>query len=693
MSKIKVKNRPMKKVMFFVFFSIFLTIILFISNTINVYANTNEIELVHHHRGNSDTCGECFTTPIYHSHQGDSISGGSCFSPVYHTHNSSCYSYTTCTMYPRSISVASENSTYCSYHGPTTEITYNVSYYHDYENCYGTGNVTVHCTACGGVDVYAITSHYISQLSCGKNSSSIDSYTLNCPKSLTEDIDGYAPSCGLEENTSYGKIQFSADNDEWTSGNVNVSASLDDYNGILTQNGYGQFDFSTDNGNIVTTGASSIEVSENGNYYVRISVDEALFDTSDAEVMIQIKNIDRTPPQIEDIEYDSTSKYVSQNTVTVIATDKQPDNSEGSGLAAEAFSFDGGNTFQSENNFTYSKNGTYTIVVRDNCGNEASKTLVINNIDSAPPVLSYDLSPNPWYTHDDIPRVITINASDDEIGLHETPYSYDGGNTWVADNKIISREEGVFTVYVRDAFENISMITIHSYMDYIPYVEPDNKESDSDEEAINDLLEKKLLPEAEEAILAIDEIDQSNDNSKITNTNESPLKNIETPVSAPFDSENNQDKWAQKNNEIINSPKTTTSPRNIISDIDASIKKTYPFGLPLTKKVVQTTGCVLAILTLLFSALLLFSTARIYSFDGKKYHFVGITPIYKSENGHTMTLSQSVYDRSFSSRFIIKPGMFFAKSHANGLLSIKHKKRIDDVIISKCIVYDFTPRE
>lgn len=693
--------------------SLALCAILFFSCTLRVFAESNNIDLVHHHRGDSAQGGGCFNTPVYHTHQGDTSSGGTCYTPVYHSHSSSCYSYTSCYKSAQSISIASESSTYCSYHGNVTTITYAVTYYHDYEKCYSTDYVTINCTSCGG-NAGASETHYISTLSCGKSAGSIDSYTLNCAKSPASYVEYYDTNCGLNENTTYGNLSFNITDSEWTSGNVTISASLEDPDGVLTQNGYGKYTFSTDNGSIASWTTTSIEVSENGNYYVKLSVDDNLFDSADAEIMVTVSNIDRTAPTIESISYDHSDKLLPSNNITVTASDKQPDGSPGSGLADEAYSFDGGITYQADNSFECTENGTIEVYVRDRCGNTAKETVVINNIDSTSPSVEYSLYPDPWYTTDQAPRSITITAFDDGIGLHDMPYSFDEGKTWTNLNKHYYSEEGTFKVLVRDKYSNTTTLTIESTK-VAPPPKDDSKDNggNSDNNSGNDSNKNG---------------DNNSGSNKNGNNSSGDNDHDNQGINPTNDEENNID--ARNNNgasqssqynlnkkDIVNAkigPQLT--PSTILSDnkktntddqesthFSEEIRtsqqdpdtKATTISLPkrilsdqTVTAVATATGCLTGILVLLFGILMLFSFARIYSYDGTKYRFIGLALIYKSEKGHTLSLSENLLDRMYSSRIKLKPGPIFVKLHDKDLITVKYEKKIKQGIISKAIILD-----
>ena len=76
--------------------------------------------------------------------------------------------------------------------------------------------------------------------------------------------------------------------------------------------------------------------------------------------------------------------------------------------------------------------------------------------DKSPTIQSITGNPENWEKN----ATLQINASDgDGIGLHETPYSFDGGNTWQASNKKTVTSNGTITIKVRDKAGNTSNAT------------------------------------------------------------------------------------------------------------------------------------------------------------------------------------------------------------------------------------------
>ena len=88
---------------------------------------------------------------------------------------------------------------------------------------------------------------------------------------------------------------------------------------------------------------------------------------------VEITNVDCNPPTIQSVEQETLNPQTIRITVTA-------DDGDGSGLPKEAYSFDGGNTWQETNYIDVDENDTYEIVVRDNMGLTKAQQEVVDSI-------------------------------------------------------------------------------------------------------------------------------------------------------------------------------------------------------------------------------------------------------------------------------------------------------------------------
>ena len=88
---------------------------------------------------------------------------------------------------------------------------------------------------------------------------------------------------------------------------------------------------------------------------------------------VEITNVDCNPPTIQSVEQETLNPQAIRITVTA-------DDGDGSGLPKEAYSFDGGNTWQETNYIDVDENDTYEIIVRDNMGLTKEQQEVVDGI-------------------------------------------------------------------------------------------------------------------------------------------------------------------------------------------------------------------------------------------------------------------------------------------------------------------------
>ena len=117
---------------------------------------------------------------------------------------------------------------------------------------------------------------------------------------------------------------------------------------------------------------SRFEVTENGIY--EVTVRDIAGNT--VTKTIEIKNIDTTGPEITEVILYPEPWYEGNLMITVEAFDMGNGN-EGSGLAAEAYSWDGGRTWSAGNCMEQAEPGMVEIAVRDAVGNVTSRTVEV----------------------------------------------------------------------------------------------------------------------------------------------------------------------------------------------------------------------------------------------------------------------------------------------------------------------------
>lgn len=131
--------------------------------------------------------------------------------------------------------------------------------------------------------------------------------------------------------------------------------------------------------NIIYTDGTFV-VTEKKDYTVKVTDNAGNVTSKDVGAIL----IDKTAPVISAVAIDPAVAgdwYTSNPTVTVTATDGE------SGLNAAAYSFDGGENWQTSNTKTYTEDGTYTVTVwvKDAVGNIAKRNLETIKVDTTAP--------------------------------------------------------------------------------------------------------------------------------------------------------------------------------------------------------------------------------------------------------------------------------------------------------------------
>ncbi|MGN7403182.1 leucine-rich repeat protein [Cytobacillus praedii] len=114
--------------------------------------------------------------------------------------------------------------------------------------------------------------------------------------------------------------------------------------------------------------------------------------------------------------------------------------------------------------FIVSENAVYTVYAKDSAGNESLQTITISNIDKEAPVITLTPSKiDPVNTEIDVDVEVIDNnpivMKKWAKGNQDTSYFQTGG-TDVVDNKFIVSENGIYTVYAKDAAGNETIETI-----------------------------------------------------------------------------------------------------------------------------------------------------------------------------------------------------------------------------------------
>ncbi len=193
---------------------------------------------------------------------------------------------------------------------------------------------------------------------------------------------------------------------------------------------------------------------------------------------LKISDLDKTNPELADIVVDN-EKWEKTKTVTIKGTDEirvlgwavtktNEKPKEWTKLPTLSTKL--------ETAYTIDDNGKYYVWISDSAGNIAQKEIEINKIDKIVPSIDFTVDTSKLSTEKFVQ--INITAKDEEAGLNESPYSWDG-MAWGKENSFLKvTQNGTYTIYVKDALENIAKkeITINNFT---PEVTPTPTEGDN----------------------------------------------------------------------------------------------------------------------------------------------------------------------------------------------------------------------
>ena len=259
-----------------------------------------------------------------------------------HMHEDACYtaeSYECSGSHPTVARCSDQTEKHC--HECNARVMMNMEFDKKYcseANAYWYDNGTTKCSVCGALHMAWGTS--------------IPRHTLS-RKRLT---------CGISEGERVAEVLITAP-EGWTNVGVTLTASCNllKGNAAYAANAYGWAD-------------GKLYVTENGTY----SVEAVNAKGQRTTASYTVRCIDRTAPVIEAVEGQISTMSRTTITVSVQATDSE------SGLAAEAYSVDGGSTWTAQASFTVQEGTPLELVVRDAAGNTAHRTISRNEFPYPP---------------------------------------------------------------------------------------------------------------------------------------------------------------------------------------------------------------------------------------------------------------------------------------------------------------------
>ncbi|MFI3201177.1 MAG: hypothetical protein R3Y54_06595 [Eubacteriales bacterium] len=139
-------------------------------------------------------------------------------------------------------------------------------------------------------------------------------------------------------------------------------------------------------------------VTENGEYEVLVK-DQFQQITNGILWMNSLDTMGPTILELIQEERDTTTNTVK---VTVVIDDLQEDGTQGVGIPIDAYSFDGGTTWQAEDFIEYSRNGSHTIWVRDSLDNRTKTNVLVSQFPSPLPQGNGNTTQNSYLEEGDV---------------------------------------------------------------------------------------------------------------------------------------------------------------------------------------------------------------------------------------------------------------------------------------------------
>ena len=195
-------------------------------------------------------------------------------------------------------------------------------------------------------------------------------------------------------------------------------------------------------------------VHENGTFNVQVR--DSVGNVSSV-IPIRVNNISTAKPVINGLTANNMTGGFVQAPVTITV---DAAGSGSTGLADKPYSWDGGNTWTSLDEYDVYQNGEYTVMVKDEIGNIIEDSIIISNIDNVAPTASVyfyrglpeDATPD--MTVDDYVWKIRVEANDVGSGVDRIETLWDNGTHSTLPITQDVYEPGVYGIIVYDQAGN-----------------------------------------------------------------------------------------------------------------------------------------------------------------------------------------------------------------------------------------------
>lgn len=468
------------------------------------------------------------------------------------------------------------------------------------------------------VDAYAI--------SCVKDGKTIDGYSLSCEKT-EESVDGYTLSCGRSGEESYAEFSVVSRDSAWTGGDVVLQAAVQDAEGFLQ---LPESPFLWKGKGIDDTSSDEVKVKENGIYRVRLLAENADVDKKELVLSIEVRNIDVTAPVIDGISY-SGQDGGKENAIYVTAKDVQPDGSPGSGLALEAYSFDGGKTWQKENRIEWKAGGIVSVAVRDCCGNMSVQNVEIKDTGKEEEKGNEEEKEEKGEEDGENEEMPEKNEEENPGGKKEEDSGEDTGR----NNESSGTGSG-------NKQEEI----------------PKTGQVKAQEES-----EKDKLPEEKEPLRKRKNSAKGNKEKEESTGEERQEENKRREIRIP-----DRKKTYEKETVQAKAPETAAKPET--GNLSKAVKRMEAAGR-VVKAVTFTISGIMLASGMVYLIYLMFRSIQVYDCDGEgNARYAGSCIMKKAGDGFEVKIPDMIWEHSATGQYSLRPGRMFAKRNKGKELTV-----------------------
>jgi hypothetical protein len=492
-----------------------------------------------------------------------------------------------------------------------------------------------------------------------------------------------AGSITLEVVSLFPMITLTKTPAEWTNETVTITAATKSKGEGLPAE-YLSWEQDED-GNDIWTDATTYVASQNGTYTCKIRDIAGNIE----KASIEITNIDRLLPEGELLP-DTVDWTRDDIELTLNADDAAASPEDGkSGLEDKAYLWgaadsdgvllweldaDGNEAWTDAATYPASQNGTYACQIRDKAGNISEERIKVTNIDRTAPEIKAE-HPT-WYSGETTVTWQGLDLQPDGSpgsGLHSEAYSFDGVD-WTAENTQQITAPGTYTIYVRDAVENMGRYEIELLYDPEPEDDKGGGKGGNNPQPVNPPKQPELPEQPKE--------DSSGDGGNENLIPQLPLP--KEPVKAEIFELAVQEPEVEPELKLPHSPKVKKKKADTMTEI--VVDSSYGEGVgheKLLQAAVMTGVATSGGIILYFALFFIIPVARIYELRGKRRKYLGTKLLLRRKVD-----LRKLFEKTEESSLMIKINWLYAKYNAGKKLScIKGQDIEEKDVQATMIVY------